>query len=61
MLLTRNAIDVGAAEVGDKDAVNPAMHNLRLLHQLPLGVFSTLKEHHCFLSSDSYAVWAPVR
>lgn len=59
MLFTRDAIDVGAAEVSDKDAVDPAMHDLRLLQQLPLGVFSTLKEHHCFLSSDSDAVWTP--
>ena len=58
-LLTRNAINVSAAEVSHKDAIDLAMHDLRLLQQLPLGVFSTVKQHHCFLSSDSYAVWAP--
>ena len=56
---TGEAVDVCAAKVSDKDAVDPAMNNLRLLQQLPLGVFSTVKQHDGLLGSDSYAVWAP--
>lgn len=43
MLQTRDAINVCAAEVRDEEAVDFAMHNLRLLEQLPLSVFSTVK------------------
>lgn len=56
-MLTRNAIDVCAAEAGDKDSVDLAVHNLRLLQQLPLRVFSTVKQHDRFLSSDSNTAW----
>ena len=59
MSLTRNTINVCAAEVCDKQAVDLAMHNLRLLEQLPLSVFSTVKQHDGFLGANRYAVRAP--
>lgn len=58
---TRNAVNVCAAEVRDKEAVDFAMHNLRLLEQLPLSIFSTIKQHDSFLGSNSYAVGTPAR
>lgn len=61
MLLTRYTIDICAAEVSHKDAVDLAMHNLRLLQQLPLRIFTTVKQHDSLLGSDSYAVWAPAQ
>ena len=44
-----------------KNAVYPAVPQLWLLHQLPLGILSAVKQDHCFLCSHCNAVWTPAQ
>lgn len=44
-----------------KNAVYPAVPQLWLLHQLPLRIFSAVKQDHCFLCSHCNAVWTPAQ
>ncbi len=57
--LAWNAIYVLTAVAGHKDTIHSAVHNLRLLDELPLGVLATIKQHNGLLSPDSNATGTP--
>lgn len=56
---TWQAVDIFRAVGSDKDAVYPAMPQLWLLHELPLCIFTTIKQNHGFLCSHCNAIGTP--
>ncbi len=57
--LAWNAVYVLTAVAGHENAVHSAVHDLRLLDELALGILPTIKQHNGLLSPDSNATGTP--